>query len=256
MIFFSNDDPIWGLVTIAFTFGPAILAFILAKTGDRIVEFILHLPGYQLKTHLDYQHKVLKTDKKAKSCDAKAIKAQSEGKVEEAKEQTLLKDQWELKVHNYQSQLNDFKSHEAMAESFPQTVLQMTIKAKDISKLSSLGFIGASAIVTSFVTLLMTLSGLIVSLPYYVHGKRQIQFKNFSHHYKNILPLTFMAVLPRVMALVIFFSAFYVANAWFAVTILASLILAYFICYWSILYFSVRPKIIEDFSLYHQQISR
>ena len=48
------------------------------------------------------------------------------------------------------------------------------------------------------------------------------------------------------MALVIFFSACYVANAWFAVTILVPLILAFLASYWFILYFYVRPKIIEE----------
>ena len=188
-IFYRTDHPIWGYVTIAFTFGPAILAFILGKSlRHRIGQSFLHLPGIQLYPHLNYQYKVLKTDKKAKECDAKAIKAQSEGSEEEAKKLRLEKDKLELRVHDYQSELNSFKSHEAMAESFPQTVLQMTIKVKGgISKLTSLGFIGTSAIVTSFMTLLLTLSGLIVSLPFYsgvpnkrVHPIKRVSW-NFDH---------------------------------------------------------------------------
>ena len=254
--FHRNKDQIWGYVTIALTFGPAILAFVLGKTLQKgLRDSFLHLPGIQLFPHLFYQFWVLKTDKQAKNCDAEAIKAQSEGKEEEAKQHMLEKDKLELKVHDHQSKLNSFKSHEALAESFPQTVLQMTIKVKD-SNLTSLGLIGTSAIVTSFMTLLLTLSGLIVSLPFYVNGEKRIQYKSFSHLYLNILPLTSMAVLPRIMTLVIFFSAFYVANAWFAVTILSPLILAYLLSYWSILYFYVRPKIIEEEGGDHQQTSR
>ena len=212
-----------------------------------MLDFFLHLPGIQLFPHLYYQYEVFSTDKEAKSCDAKAIKAQSEGKEEEAKRLTLRKDTWELDVHDYQSKLNSFKSREALAESFPQTVLQLTIQVKKgINKLKNLGFIGISAIVTSCLTLLLSLAGLTVSLPFYVHGKRRVQLKNFSHLYLNILPLTSVAVLPRIMVLVMFFSAIYVVNAWFAATILAPLILTYFVCYWAILYFYVRPKMIEE----------
>ena len=207
----------------------------------------MHLPGIQLYSHLKYQYKVLSTDKEAKSCDAKAIKAQSDGRDEDAKKLTFEKDKLELKVHGYQSKLNSFKSHEALAESFPQTVLQLTIKVKEgISNLKTLGIIGTSAIVTSCLTLLLSLSGLIVSLPFYVDGKRRIQFKNFSLLYLNILPLTSIGVLPRLLIWVMFFSAITLVNAWFAATVLAPLILAYFVSYWAILYFYVRPKIIEE----------
>ena len=163
----------------------------------------------------------------------------------------------ELKVHDWQSELNYFKSHEGVAESFPQTILQMTIKVKDgINELTSLGFIETSAIVTSFVTLLLSLSGLTVSLPFYIHDKRRIQFKSLSHQYLKILPLTSVAVLPRITVLVIFFSAIYVKNAWFAATVLVPLILVYLIFYWSILYFSVRPKMIKEKGADQQQTSR
>ena len=254
-IFYRTDHPIWGYVTIAFTFGPAILAFILGKSLlHRIGQSFLHLPGIQLFPHLYYQSKVLKTDKKAKECDAKAIKAQSDGKEEEAKQLTSEKDKLELRVHDYQSKLNSFKSHEALAESFPQTVLQMTIKVKEgFSQMTSLGI---SAIVSSFLTLLLSLSGLIVSLPFYVDGERRVQFKSFSHLYLNILPLTSIGVLPRLMVLVMFFSTIYVGNAWFAITILAPLIFVYLMSYWSILYFYVRPKVIEEKGANHQDNSR
>ena len=247
-LFYRTNNPIWAYVTIGFTFGPAILAFILGKTFWKgLRDFFLHLPGIQLYSHLKYQYKVLSTDKEAKSCYVKAIKAQSEGRDEDAKKLTVEKDKLELKVHGYQSKLNSFKSHEALAESFPQTVLQLTIKVKEgISNLKTLGFIGKSAILTSCLTLLLSLSGLIVSLPFYVHGERRIQFKNFSLLYLNILPLTSIGVLPRLLIWVMFFSAITLVNAWFAVTILAPLILAYFVSYWAILYFYVRPKIIEE----------
>ena len=244
--FYSNDDPIWGYVTIAFTFGPAILALILGKTfRHRIGHFFLHLPGFQLFPHLYYQKEVLITDLKAKRCDAKAIKAQSEGREEEAKKQTLKKEKLELKVHDWQSKLNSFKSHEALAESFPQTVLQMTVKVKDGIN-NSLEFVETSAIVTSIVTLLLTLSGLTVSLPFYVHGRRRIQVKTLIQQYLQILPLTSIGVLPRILVLIVFFSAIKVANAWFAVIVLTPLLLAYCAAYWSILYFYVRPKMIEE----------
>ena len=86
-LFYRTNNPIWAYVTIGFTFGPAILAFILGNTFWKgLRDFFLHLPGIQLFPHLYYQYEVLSTDKKAKSCDAKAIKAQSEGRDEEAKE--------------------------------------------------------------------------------------------------------------------------------------------------------------------------
>ena len=131
------------------------------------------------------------------------------------------------------------------------------IKVKaGISKLGSLGFIGTSAIVTSCLTLLLTLSSLIVSLPFYIHGKKRVQFKNFYHLYLKILPLTSIGVLPRIAVLVMFFSAIiYEVNAWFAVTILVPLILTYLISYWSIIYFYVRPKIIEESGCKLEQIA-
>ena len=159
-----------------------------------------------------------------------------------------------MRVHKWQSKLNSFKSHEALAESFPQTVLQMTIKVKEgFSQMTSLGI---SAIVSSFLTLLLSLSGLIVSLPFYVDGERRVQFKSFSHLYLNILPLTSIGVLPRLMVLVMFFSTIYVGNAWFAITILAPLIFVYLMSYWSILYFYVRPKVIEEKGANYQHNSR
>ena len=232
-LFYRSNNPIWGYVTISFTFGPAILAFILGKTFWKgLRDFILHLPGIQLFPHLYYQYEVLSTDKEAKSCDAKAIKAQSEGRDEDAKKLTVEKDKLELEVHDFQSELNSFKSQEALAESFPQTVLQLTIKVKEgIRNLKTLGFVAMSAIVTSCLTLLLTLSGLIVSLPFYVHGKRRIQFKNFSLLYMKILPLTSIGVLPRLLIWVMFFSAITLVNSWFAAMVFAPLILAYFVSY-------------------------
>ena len=217
----------------------------------------MHLPGFQLFPHLYYQWEFLTADADSKYYETKAIRAQSKGRKEEAKELTLKKEKGELKAHECQSQLNDFKSYEALAESFPQTVLQLTIKVKDgISKLKSLGFVKASFIASSFLTLVLSLSGLIVSLPFYVDGEKRIQSKSFSHHYLNILPLTSIGVLPRLLVLVMFFSTIYVVNAWFAFTILTPLILAYFVSYWIILYLSVRPKIIEDKGADHQHNSR
>ena len=221
---------------------------------QRIGHFILHLPGIQLFYHLRYQYAVLVTDKFVKTLEAKAIKAQAEGREKRAKKLTLEKDKWELEVHGFQSKLNSFKGREALTESFPQTVLQLTIQVKDgIDKLKTLGPIGTSAIVTSISTLLLSLSGLTVSLPFFIHGKRRVQFKNFSHLYMKILPLTAIAVLPPILVLVMIFSAIFIMNAWFAVTIFAPLMLAYFISYWGILYFYVRPKIIEENGANHQQ---
>ena len=97
-----------------------------------------------------------------------------------------------------------------------------------------------------FVTLLLTLSGLTVSLPFYVHGRRRIQVKTLIQQYLQILPLTSIGVLPRILVLIVFFSAIKVANAWFAVIVLTPLLLAYCAAYWSILYFYVRPKMIEE----------
>ena len=197
--------------------------------------------------HLKYQYKVLKTDFIVKKLEAKIVKAKSEGNQDEVKKLTTDKDSKELEVQGYQSKLNEFKSREALAESFPQTVLQLTIKVKEgINKIWSLGFVAKSAILTSALTLVLSLAGLTVSLPFYVHGEKRIQSKSFSLLYLKVLPLTIIGVLPRIFVLVMLFSVIYVANAWLAVAILLPMLAVFGISYWAILVFCVRPNMLEE----------
>ena len=46
------------------------------------------------------------------------------------------------------------------------------------------------SILTSYLTIILTVSGLIVSLPIYVYGKKTIQQKTLKLQYGNVLPMT------------------------------------------------------------------
>ena len=145
------------------------------------------------------------------------------------------KDIAEKSLHFHQSKLMEFKAFEAYGESFPQFVLQLTILIK-----SGLNTIGNDAfkifsILTSFLTIILTVSGLIVGLPFYINGKRKIQQKTLNLQYAFVLPMTVFIVTPRLLILCLFFSMFDTDSAGICITILSGFVSMYFFLYWVML---------------------
>ena len=168
----DNPNPIWGALTVGLTFVPAILGFLVASTQfkycQRLMNFVCHLPGIQIITHLYYQWKIIKNQHEVKKIDREILEAKEENNTDQVKRLESEKNATEIKVYDGQSKLNEFKAKEAFGESFPQTILQLTIVLKDNIKKMANNLTTVSAIVTSILSLLFTLTSLSVSLPLYI----------------------------------------------------------------------------------------
>ena len=145
------------------------------------------------------------------------------------------KDIAEKKLHADQSRLMEFKAFEAYGESFPQFVLQLTIIIKNGLDTFDGEAIKIFSIVSSYITLILSLSGLIVSLPFYIDGKKKIQQKTLKLQYVTVMPMTVFIVTPRLLILCLFLSMFDLDSAWLCSTILAVFVLSYFFLYWIML---------------------
>ena len=238
-----KNNPIWGYMTIALTFVPAILGFLMARgLKKRFLAFIKHLPGIQIYTHLKCQWDIVKGKNKVKQLDRQVMVAKNNNELEKSIKLQTERDASEKGVQNDERKLNEFKAKEAFGESYPQTLLQLTILLKEGI---SYNFKAISAIVTSILSLQITLSGLLVSLPFYMFNVKQTPFKSLSLQFIIVLPIVTMAMSPRLTTVILYFSQFDKTNAWLCVTILAILGLLYFVGYWCILRFSVRPKMVK-----------
>ena len=240
----EDQEPniIWGALTIGLTFGPAFLGLIFSPSWSKgFKNFGLHLPGVQMFTHLRLQKSIASNQKIAKECERDAIEAKEKGGFEDERQYTQAKNRLELDAKSTQSELNEFKVKEAFGESYPQTLLQLSIVLK---KGINPSFLTISAILSSIGTLMLTISGLTVSLPFYINGKRQVQFKDLKLTFFMILPLMVFGVTPRLMSLVALLSCIKADNAWLGITIIGILSLAHLIGYWSVLLFYVRPKVL------------
>ena len=230
-------------MTIALTFVPAILGFLMARgLKKRFLDFIKHLPGIQIYTHLKCQWDIVKGKNQVKRLDREAMEAKDNNKLEKSLALQTERDAREKRVQNDERKLNEFKAKEAFGESFPQTLLQLTILLKEGI---SLNFKVISAIVTSILSLQVTLSSLLVSLPFYMFDVKQTPFKSLSLQFAILLPIVTFAMSPRLTTLILYFSQFDKTNAWLCVTILAILGFLYCVGYWCILRFHVRPKMVE-----------
>ena len=246
---FQNQDIIWGSLTIALTLVPTILGFITASDPSctrRCKEFLLHLPGIQVWKHLLFQRQIVSHLDKANECEKKTIIAKADKDSQQVKHWSQLKEKNERHAHKVQGQLNEFKTKEAFGESYPQVILQLAIVVKNGISTLEPSFNVIQAIVSSIATLVLTITSLTVSLPFYIDETRRVQLKDWKLQYLIVLPLTFFAVLPRLITLVMFFSVFDMTNAWIPFAILVPLVIVYIITYWAILFFYVRPRMKQD----------
>ena len=226
----------------------------------------MHLPIVQLFSHVRYQYQiflsqwklqqneqeiVIKKDQilkltkeieKIKGTNGSAAKPEDWAKEIQCKETHLarLREEEtshqvniaEKKLHKNQSKLMEFKALEAYGESFPQFVLQLTIIIKNGLHIFDGEVIKIFSIVSSYITLILTVSGLIVSLPFYIDGKKRIQEKTMKLQYKTVLPKVTFIVTSRLVILCLFLSMFDLDSAWLCSTILAIFVLSYFFLYW------------------------
>ena len=137
----------------------------------------------------------------------------------------------------------EFKALEAYGESFPQFVLQLTIIIKNGLHIFDGEVIKIFSIVSSYITLILTVSGLIVSLPFYIDGKKQIQEKTMKLQYKTVLPKVTFIVTSRLVILCLFLSMFDLDSAWLCSTILAIFVLSYFFLYWILFKLQFRNRL-------------
>ena len=173
------------------------------------------------------------------------LSKQLDSLTEEEKSYQRNKDIAEKKLHADQSKLMEFKAFEAYGESFPQFVLQLTIIIKNGLHTFDGEATKIFSIVSSYITLILSISGLIVSLPFYIDGKKKIQEKTLKLQYLIVLPMTVFIVTPRLMILCLFLSMFDVDSAWLCSTILAFFVLSYFFLYWIMLKIQFRKDQVD-----------
>ena len=162
----------------------------------------------------------------------------TEKNMSDAKEFAVKRDLAEQKLLELESKLQEFKAKESYGESFPQFVLQMTIILKvGIFQWyqNQADFLVISSIISSFASLMLTIANATISLPLYIYGKKQIQFKSMKFQFGIILPLVTVVVAPRLLSLCLFFSLFALENAWICIAILSFFLMTYLIGYWIIL---------------------
>ena len=157
--------------------------------------------------------------------------------VKTHKDFSVKKDLAEQKLLELESKLQEFKAKESYGESFPQFVLQMTIilKVGIFQWQNQADFLVISSIISSFASLMLTIANATISLPLYIYGKKQIQFKSMKFQFGIILPLVTVVVAPRLLSLCLFFSLFALENAWICIAILSFFLVTYLIGYWIIL---------------------
>ena len=172
------------------------------------------------------------------------MEARNENDLDKAMKHQTESDAREKQVQKNESKLNEFKVKEALGESFPQTLLQLTIVMKEKIDSYSLKFI--SAVATSILSLLVTLSSLQLSLPFFIFDKKQTPFKSLSLLFTITLPILTVSMFPRLTTLVMYLAQFDKTNAWVCVVNLLVLGFFYLVGYWSILRFNVRPKMMEQ----------
>ena len=259
-LLFSEDHIYWAVLTIICTLAPSILAMI--SKGSTMVEkvkaFCLHLPFLQLLTHIRLQWKITKEQKEVKKFDRKSILAKIEVKVcqqkleettddqtiEELKTEIEAKKQFEKdmifekeksekELNEFQSELQQFKLFEALGESYPQSILQFSIMMKRGLANFEADKITILSLITSISALLITMSGLLISLPLTIFNAKQIQFKSLSFQFLKILPLTTCIILPRMVTICTFLSLFdsTSGNAWISIVVLSIMLLIYSVSY-------------------------
>ena len=257
---FSKDNTYWAVLTIVCTLAPAILAMI--SKGSTIVEklkaSLLHCPGVQLFTHMKLQWKISKEQKEVKKWERKVIIAKSEMRVlqQELSEATddqdiqekmenitrkkqdeedliFKKEKCEKRLNELQSELQQFKLFEALGESYPQSILQFTILLKNgrAQFVKDADAITILSLITSMSALVITMSGLLISLPLTIFNHKQIQFKTMGFQFLTILPLTIFIIVPRMLTICTFLLLFNTSNAWISIIVLSSTLLMYSVSY-------------------------
>ena len=245
--YFMSKDIIWGLLTFALTFVPAILAALREPKGKKWLQFRYHLPFIQLYKHSLRQWHIAKAEREVKKWDRKLIIVKGElrqlskelakhddpndgletkKKLEE--DYSVFRDASEKKLHVHQSKLQEFKAHEAFGESYPEVILQFTILLKqgfliNLDTKSST----FTSLVMSWLNLLVTISGLTISLPFYIYNQKQVQFKSSTLQYCIVLPLMALIIGPRMFTISLFLSFFDMYTGWLSIVILMPLLVAY-----------------------------
>ena len=110
----------------------------------------------------------------------------TEKNMSDAKDFSVKRDLAEQKLLELESKLQEFKAKESYGESFPQFVLQMTIILKvGIFQWyqNQADFLVISSIISSFASLMLTIANATISLPLYIYGKKQIQFKSMKFQF-------------------------------------------------------------------------
>ena len=257
---FRENAVYWGSFTIALTFMPSILSTVKGSSiKEKMKAFLQHLPRIQLYKHIQLQRKSTKEQTIVKEEERKAIIAKCElrrletgdgrkedidEKKKEVEKHMFKKDTSEKKLHGFQSELQEFKLFEVLGESYPQFVLQLSIILKKGLIQFKVEFVTIGALLTSLTAILVTFSGLIVSLPFNIYDQKRIPFKSLMLQYAMILPLTFFVIAPRLLTICTFFSLFSddKGNAWISIIILALLLFLYSTSYLALLNRLVRKR--------------
>ena len=143
----------------------------------------------------------------------------------------------ELILKEKESELQEFKAFEAYGESLPQTIVQLNILVKTgFQNITNFGVY--SSIIAGYLSLLITTSSLILSLPFYINGEKKVQMKSSTLKYAIVLPLSSLNVTPKIITLSLFFSLSSLLNVSSVVTCLLILVLSivmYYIGYFILL---------------------
>ena len=237
---------VWGGFTLLFIFMPALLSSMCHRKSlkGRFCAMVKHLPLCQFYQHYTSIVTIFKSEQKVRYLEQKASDAKRQRKrylemklkLEKGPEDLEMeeigisrinqlaleckatsedfmrrKDEEEQYLIECKSKFDEFRIYEAYGESFPQFVLQLTIILKRLNKgrdvLDLLDQWTILSLVSSYSSLILTVSGMTMTLPIFYKGEPKLLIQNMEVKFTQVLPLTMMTLTPRLLALSLFISS-------------------------------------------------
>ena len=259
----------WGSFTLAFIFVPALLSFIFHHKSlkGRFCAMVKHLPLWQFYQHYNSIVTIFKSEQKVRHLEQKASDAKRQRKrylerkhklekkpeeiteIEEitrinqraaeckANSEDLLrrKNEEEQYLIECKSKFDEFRIYEAYGESFPQFVLQLTIILKRLNKGKDIWNIldhwTILSLVSSYSSLILTVSGMTMTLPIFYKGEPKLLIQNCFVKFTQVLPMTMLTLTPRLLALSLFFSSHGFTDLKISLSIISGTILIFSFAY-------------------------
>ena len=271
----EEADIFFGSCTLVLIFVPAMAAAIVKGS---LKEFAFHIPLVQLYQHVRLQILIKQYQMEWSYCEKALIIARRQRKglhreiaelqEDEKERQEKIESQiaelqenekkWKDKKEHSgknlakrQSELQQFKLFEAQGESYPQSILQFTaILKKGLVNLKP-SIITISCLSSSLLILLLTMSGLMVSLPLRIYNQEQVPFKSLVLQYIKIPLLIALIIIPRMFTLCSFLSIFELSNSWLCIVILLVLVILYSIIYLILLHKLLKKRKVRIGPWYH-----